>query len=160
VKLLLTCKLSSEDNPGSYHAENASELVRRLGITDNVVELGHVPYVLLHRVYGACDIYVTPAYAESFAHPLVEAMASGLPIVASGLPVHQEICGNAAVYFDPFSAEEACEQILRVALSNQLSRDMASRGELRSKDFSWRHHVDQIVTLAGKLSGRATSVQP
>ena len=64
-----------------------------------VVELGAVPYSLLHQVYRECDIYVTPAYAESFAHPLVEAMASGLPIVASDLAVHREICQDAAIYF-------------------------------------------------------------
>lgn len=158
VKLFLTCKLRSEDNPGSYHAERASNLLRRLGITDHVVELGAISYGLLHHVYRECDIYVSPAYAESFAHPLVEAMASGLPIVASSLPVHQEICGKAAVYFDRFSAEEASEQILRVALSNDLSRDMARQGESRSKDFSWRHHVDQIISIACNLNCSGVTV--
>jgi len=152
VKLFLTCKLRSEDNPGFYNAEKASSLVRRLGLNDHVVELGAIPYGLLHHVYRACDIYVSPAYAESFAHPLVEAMASGLPIVASSLPVHQEICGAAGVYFDRLSAEEASEQILHVALSSEISRDMARQGELRSKDFSWRHHVDQIISIVGNLN--------
>jgi glycosyltransferase involved in cell wall biosynthesis len=149
VKLFLTCKLRSEDNPGSYKAERASNLVRHLGLTEHVVELGEISYGLLHHVYRACDIYISPAYAESFAHPLVEAMASGLPVVASDLPVHQEICGAAGVYFDRFSAEEASEQILRVALSKELARDMARQGELRSKDFSWRRHVDQIISIVG-----------
>jgi glycosyltransferase involved in cell wall biosynthesis len=152
VKLFLTCKLRSEDNPGYYKTKRASNLVRRLGLTDHIVELGAISYGLLHHVYRACDIYVSPAYAESFAHPLVEAMASGLPIVASNLPVHQEICGAAGVYFDRFSAAEASEQILRVALSNDLSRDMARQGELRSKDFSWRHHVDQIISIVDNLN--------
>jgi len=152
VKLFLTCRLRSEDNPGSYNAERASNLVRRLGLNDHLVELGPIPYRLLHHLYGACDIYVSPAYAESFAHPLVEAMASGLPIVASDLPVHREICGTAAVYFDRFSAEEASEQILCVAQSRELSRDMARQGGLRAKDFSWRSHVDQIVSIACNLN--------
>jgi len=82
VKLFLTCKLSSGENPGSYRAEAAARLVRQLGISDHVVELGAVPYHLLHHIYRTCDIYVTPAYAETFAHPLVEAMASGLPTVS------------------------------------------------------------------------------
>ena len=158
VKLFLTCKLRSEDNPGSYNAERASNLVRRLGLNDHVVELGAIPYGLLHHLYGACDIYVSPAYAESFAHPLVEALASGLPIVASDLPVHREICGTAAVYFDRFSAEEGSEQILRVAQSSELSREMARQGGLRAKDFSWRHHVDQIISIACNLNRSGISV--
>jgi glycosyltransferase involved in cell wall biosynthesis len=158
VKLFLTCKLRSEDNPGSYNAGMASDLVRDLGPTNNVVELGTIPYGQLHHVYRACDIYVTPAYAESFAHPLVEAMASGLPVVASDLPVHHEICGAAAVYFDRFSAEGASEQILRVAQSGELSRDMARQGGLRSKDFSWRHHIDQIISIARNLNSCGVTV--
>ena len=158
VKLFLTCKLRSEDNPGSYNAERASNLVRELGVTEHVVELGAIPYGRLHHLYGACDIYVSPAYAESFAHPLVEAMASGLPIVASDLPVHREICGTAAVYFDCFSAQEASEQILRVAQSSELSREMARQGGLRAKDFSWRHHVDQIISIACNLNRSGISV--
>jgi glycosyltransferase involved in cell wall biosynthesis len=140
--------LRSRDNPGFYRAERATALIKRLGITQNVVELGSVPYPQLHRVYQACDMYVTPAYAESFAHPLVEAMASGLPVIASNLPVHREICGAAALYFPPFSAKELAQEILRVASSRELARDMAARGTLRSLEFSWRRHVDQIVELA------------
>ena len=83
IKLFLTCRLRSDENPGTYRANDAVSLVNQLGIADSVVELGSVPYPLLHQVYRACDIYVTPAYAESFAHPLVEAMASGLPVVAA-----------------------------------------------------------------------------
>ena len=89
VKLFLTCKLETGANPGSYDGAAAGSLVRSLGISDSVVELGPVAYQQLHHLYRACDLYVTPAYAETFAHPLVEAMASGLPIVASDLPVHQ-----------------------------------------------------------------------
>ena len=100
VKLFLTCRLRSEDNPGTYRAHAASALVTQLGVAESVVELGAIPYSLLHHVYRACSIYVTPAYAESFAHPLVEAMASGLPIVASDTGVHREICQDASLYFE------------------------------------------------------------
>ena len=122
LKLFLTCRLRSEDNPGSYRAEAASALVAQLGIGDSVVELGAVPYSLLHHLYRACSMYVTPAYAESFAHPLVEAMASGLPIVASDLAVHREICGDAAIYFQRFSAEELAARVYEIAASPQISR--------------------------------------
>jgi hypothetical protein len=119
LQLFLTCRLRSEDNPGSYNAEAASALVGQLGVGDSVVELGAVPYSLLHHVYRACSVYVTPAYAESFAHPLVEAMASGLPVVASDLAVHREICQDAAIYFQRFSPAELAEQVCRVAANGQ-----------------------------------------
>ena len=83
VKLLVTCKLAAGQNPGAYRPQAAAKLVKELGIGDLVVELGTIPYGQLHQLYRRANIYVTPAYAETFAHPLVEAMASGLPVVGS-----------------------------------------------------------------------------
>lgn len=152
IRLFLTCQLSSGANPGSYRTAMAAELVRELGIADEIVELGTVPYNLLHRVYRSCDIYVSAAYAETFAHPLVEAMASALPIVASGLAVHREICGNAALYFDRFSADALADQISSIASSPHAARSLGEQGLSRSRDFSWRRHVEQMVSLARQLS--------
>jgi glycosyltransferase involved in cell wall biosynthesis len=151
VKLFLTCRLRSEDNPGTYRAAAASALVTQLGIEDSVVELGTVPYSLLHHVYRACNMYVTPAYAESFAHPLVEAIASGLPVVASDSAVHREICEDAAIYFQRFSPEELAARVCQLAASGELSKQLSDRGQERSRDFSWDKHVDELLALAESL---------
>jgi len=93
--------------------------VRQLKLSREVVELGAVPYSALHHLYRSCDVYATPAYAETFAHPLVEAMASGLPVIASDLAVHREICGEAAVYFPRFAPESLAERIMQVCGSDE-----------------------------------------
>jgi glycosyltransferase involved in cell wall biosynthesis len=154
-KIFLTCRLSSENNPGQYQADTAAALIQQLGIANDVVELGTVPYSQLHHVYRACDIYLAPAYAESFAHPLVEAMASGLPVVASDLPVHREICDAAAVYFERFSPSELVSRVIQVANSAELRRDMANLGRKRAFDFSWTKHVTELTSLAQQLVERS-----
>ena len=151
LRLFLTCRLRSEDNPGSYRAQAAADLVAQLGIADLVVELGAVPYPLLHQVYRACNIYVAPAYAESFAHPLVEAMASGLPVVAADSAVHREICQDAALYFPRFSPEALGDRVCQVEESAWLSKTLSERGQQRSRAFSWNQHVDQLLDLAANL---------
>ena len=151
VRLLLTCQLRSEANPGNYHAEAAADLVRQLDLLDEVVELGAIPYGALHQLYPACNIYVTPAYAETFAHPLVEAMSCGLPVAASDLPVHREVCGAAALYFQRFSPEELAARIMEIAGSSDLAARMSAAGRARSEDFSWSKHVDQLLSLADQL---------
>jgi len=151
VKLFLTCRLEPGANPGSFRTEAAARLVQELGVTSNLVELGAVPYHLLHHVYRACDLYVTPAYVETFAHPLVEAMASGLPVIASDLTVHQEVCGNAALYFATFSPELLAETVCRVAQSPELLQRMSECGLARSRDFSWKDHVAQVIAIAEEL---------
>jgi len=156
LKLYLTCRLSTGENPGTYQTEEARSLLnglRREGLSGNceIIELGATPYSSLHQLYRACHAYVTPAYAESFAHPLVEAMSSGLPVVASDLPVHREICGNAALYFPRFSPDELAECVFRLCESPEVARELSTNGLRRSQDFSWERHVSQMLALAGNL---------
>ncbi len=154
VKLFLTCKLETGANPGSYDAGAAGNLVRTLGIGDSVVQLGPVPYEQLHHLYRACDLYVTPAYAETFAHPLVEAMASGLPIVASDLPVHKEVCGDAAEYFCRFSPEALAKAVGTAVMDK--SR-LSVNGKARAAEFSWSKHVHLLLHAAGELGERVAA---
>jgi glycosyltransferase involved in cell wall biosynthesis len=151
VKLLLTCKLIAGENPGSYRAEAAADLVKELGISDMVVELGSIPYRQLHLLYRRADVYVTPAYTETFAHPLVEAMASGLPVLASDLAVHREICEDAALYFPRFSPQMLSEGLMQVVRSAETSQRMAAAGWARSRQFSWSAHVDKILELSNTV---------
>jgi glycosyltransferase involved in cell wall biosynthesis len=152
VKLLLTCKFMDGENPGTYHSRGAARLVRELGVSDMVCELGAIPYSRLHQLYRRADMYVSPAYTETFAHPLVEAMASGVPVVASDLPVHREICEDAARYFARFSAEELADRVVEIASSNDLGGQMHTRGRARSAAFSWRKHVEELLRLAESLT--------
>jgi glycosyltransferase involved in cell wall biosynthesis len=158
VKLFLTCTLEAGANPGSYDGSQAGKMVRDLGISDSVVELGAVPYGSLHHLYRACDLYVTPAYTETFAHPLVEAMASGLPVVASDLAVHQEVCGDAALYFPRFSAECLAESVASV-LGSEMRSKLTLAGKDRLAHFSWFKHVGSLLQIARELceNGQASN---
>jgi glycosyltransferase involved in cell wall biosynthesis len=153
VKLLLTCKLCAGENPGTYNPERAAKLVSELGVKkeEMLVELGAVPYDQLHHLYRRADVYVTPAYTETFAHPLVEAMASGLPVIASDLDVHREICGDAALYFPRFSSEELAARVAELSKSPETMKHMAALGEERSRQFSWKTHVDKLLKLSDML---------
>ncbi len=151
VKLLLTCQLSAGKNPGAYRPEAAADLVKGLNVRDMVVELGAIPYEKLHHLHAHADVYVSPAYTETFAHPLVEAMASGVPVTASDLAVHREICGDAAVYFERFSPEALAACVTQIARAPEMSRHMAARGLERSRQFSWKAHAEKILELSQAL---------
>ncbi len=155
VKLLLTCQLAAGKNPGPYHPEGAASLVNQLDVAEMIVELGMVPYQALHQLYTRADIYITPAYTETFAHPLVEAMACGLPVVASDLEVHREICEGAARYFPKFSPERLAQTVTEVATSPETAQDMVAVGAERARQFSWKGHVEQILALSFQLAGLA-----
>ena len=150
IKLFLTCRLAPGENPGAYKTDYAARLIRELGIADDVIQLGHVPYSQLHQLYRACHIYVSAAYAESFAHPLVEAMACGLPMAVSDTPVHHEISGNAALFFDRFAPGDLANAVQRLVHSPSLSAELSEQALHRAGDFSWKRHVDTILELAAQ----------
>jgi glycosyltransferase involved in cell wall biosynthesis len=151
VKLFLTCRLKSGENPGAYRADSAASVVQHNQGSSSIIELGTIPYRSLHHLYRASQIYVSPAYAESFAHPLIEAMSSGLPVVASDLAVHREICEDAALYFSRFSPGELAERVLQIHESPQLEEKLSSDGTRRARDFSWSDHVDRLLVMAEEL---------
>ena len=153
VKLLLTCNLSSGENPGAYRPDAAARLLSDLGVAGMVVELGTIPYRQLHHLYRRADMYVTPAYTETFAHPLVEAMSCGVPLLASDLPVHREICGDAAIYFSRFSAEALARCVVRLCAEPDISKNLIRIGQERWPRFSWKQHVQEILTLSEMLLG-------
>lgn len=155
IRLLLTCNLASGKNPGAYRTEAAARLVKQLGVSEMIVELGSIPYQQLHNLYRRADVYVSPAYTETFAHPLVEAMASGVPVVASDIPVHREICGEAGVYFPRFSPDDLALAVAQVLSSPETARHMADAGRRRSHQFSWKTHVEQILQLCDGLANPA-----
>ena len=150
VRLFITCKLLEGSNPGSYSTRAALSLAQQLGIRDNIVELGPIDYSKLHHLYRACDVYVTASYAETFAHPLAEAMACGLRIVASDLPVHREVCGGSARYFPRFCPEALAQRVLEAASSE--------RPKPQTELFSWRQHVEKLLTLARELAYKSGPV--
>jgi glycosyltransferase involved in cell wall biosynthesis len=157
VRLFLTSKLQDDANPGTYRTQRASALIQQLGIRNEVVELGAIPYRSLHHVYRACDIYVTSAYTETFAHPLVEAMASGLPIAASDLPVHREVTAGAALYFPRFSPEALAQCVARVATTADFAARLSAAGRQRATHFSWKKHVEELLKLAFSIARRPAS---
>ncbi len=154
VQLFLTCQLEDGVNPGTYKTRRAVKLIEQLAISDEVVQLGAIAYRSLHHLYRACDIYVTPAYTETFAHPLAEAMASGLPIVASDLAVHREVTAGSACFFPRFSSEQLAECVMRLAIDGSLRTTLSAEGKRRSLDFSWKAHVNKLLEMIQSIRQR------
>jgi len=109
---------------------------------------GPIPYEDVGRFYADSDIFVFPSLAESFGHPLVEAMAIGLPIVASDIPICREICGEGAVYFNPYDPEDLARKIVVLKDEPRLRRQLGQYGRKRAQtQFNWNDHVRRFVEI-------------
>jgi glycosyltransferase involved in cell wall biosynthesis len=106
-------------------------------------------------LYSDADVFVYPSLVESFGHPLLEAMAAGLPVVAADTPVNQELCGDAALYFSALDATECAARIATVWGDPTLRERLVKRGKQRVQRFTWRQHVAGLVAaFRGELERR------
>ena len=147
VQLVLTTDIRRGAVYGGYDATAASDLIDELGVRGRIAMLGAVSHSQLHHLYKLCDAFACPSYSESFGHPLIEAMATGLPIAAADLPVHREVCGEAAIYFNAFDERAVAAQCTRVLTEPALAEKLKVAGHVRQSLFSWDDHVLALVTL-------------
>jgi glycosyltransferase involved in cell wall biosynthesis len=138
-------RASLEQNPmcPNFSAERA--LYRDLHASGVAFDTDWKRYTTLPDLYRSADIFVFSSYTESFGHPLVEAMATGLPVVASDIPVNRELCGEAAVYFPTFDAEACAAAIRRVAEDGELRRGLREAALARAAAFTWERHAGALM---------------
>ncbi len=140
-------QLTLDGKGTGQHTSMPSEeyaLLQSLG--DTVKCLGVLSYEKTWHQYLNADVFVFPSLTESFGHPLVEAMATQLPVIASDISIHREICGTAARYFLPMDAKALANQICEAASNLQLRQEMADAGRQRVKDFLWEDHVVRLLS--------------
>lgn len=122
------------------HADYFAQMKRVIaneGICSQVHLLGEVEYPQMPALYAGARLFAFPSYLETFGHPLIEAIASGVPVVSSNASVMPEICGDAALYFDPFDSDELAQVMYNILTDDSLWEKMRCRGIERAKEFSW-----------------------
>ncbi|MBZ9572238.1 glycosyltransferase family 4 protein [Patescibacteria group bacterium] len=132
--------------------EEDKELLDNLQIKDNIIFTGKIPYEKIDSLYKKADIFLWPTLTESFGHPLIEAMASGLPIIASDIPVNREVCADSALYFEPLNPEDLVDKIKLVIANTKLREKLIEKSRERSKLFRWEAHVKRLLSIFQRLS--------
>jgi glycosyltransferase involved in cell wall biosynthesis len=109
--------------------------------------IGYVPISLMPSLYKESYALVFPSLFEGFGFPLVEAMASGCPVVASDISSIPEVCGDAVLYFDPYNKRSLTIQLERIIADKILYDDLRERGLIRAKNFSWPKAVQELKKI-------------
>ncbi len=107
------------------------ERIRKVGLEDRIVNVGPIAHEDLEDYYRACDCLLMPTRLESFSGSYLEAMHFGLPILTSDLDFAHEICGNAALYFNPWDARSIKDAILQLKGNSELSAELVVNGKRR-----------------------------
>lgn len=122
-------------------------------VAAGTVELGKVSYDALPDLYAKHDVFVFPSVSETFGHPMIEALASGIPVIAADVPVNREVLGDAALYFTPFRPSELAQCLRRLDEDPALRARLAEAGRQRATaSFDWNDHVGRLLDLLEQLA--------
>ncbi len=111
---------------------------RELQRSPGVSAPGHVSEVVLHGLASAASSLVWLSLHEGFGLPLVEAMASGCPVVALRTRANEEVLGSAACYLETLDAEALAGSLLHVAESAETRNQLIANGLERARIFDRR----------------------
>jgi alpha-1,3-rhamnosyl/mannosyltransferase len=113
--------------------------------------LGFVPSADLPLLFAGARLFLFPSLYEGFGLPLLEAMASGTPVVCSNASTLPEVAGNAAAMCDPKDADELSRLIAKGLEDETWRNEARLRGLLRAHSFSWENCAEETLAVYKEL---------
>ena len=142
VRLILTLP----KDPPSAQFRGLSSLIEALDLHDVIENAGTLKDTSeLQDIYASLDLFVFPSLCESFGLPMVEAMASGLPLLVADTPENLEVTGGAALSFGRMDDEDLARQLDKVMANAALYESCAAASIKRAQDFSWRSAAEKTI---------------
>ncbi|HEV7214391.1 MAG TPA: glycosyltransferase, partial [Chloroflexota bacterium] len=91
----------------------------------------------LAALYRGASLFLYPSFYEGFGLPPLQALAAGLPVIASRSGALPEVLGDAVYYVDPGQPQQLAQAIIHLVGHADAARDLAARGPSRAACFSW-----------------------
>lgn len=128
--------------------------VRDTGAEHYVHLLGYVPSAHLLGLYQGAELFFMPSLYEGFGFPVLEAMDSGVPVLAARSGSLPEVGGDAVLYCDGNSVDAMADAIGSVLSDAALRAELASRGRLRARRFTWESTARQVLECCALACAR------
>lgn len=128
------------------------EYIHMNRLSDQVFFLHDVPDADLPALYQLAHCMVYLSHYEGFGLPVIEAMASGCPVIASSVSCLPEIGADAALYCEPKDEKGIGEMIIKLMEDENLQQELANRGKERARFFHPEYRVNAMMDLYRKVA--------
>lgn len=148
------------------YARKVRREISKLALESDVVMLGAIPYTEMPYLYQNAIINIFASHCENCPNILLEALASGRPVVTSREPPMPEFAADAALYFDPANPVELSECLARLLSDQKSMRTLANKAIERSRAYNWVETASATWSAIAKLAeiapavGTSTAGQP
>jgi glycosyltransferase involved in cell wall biosynthesis len=125
--------------------EDIELLAKELGIMAEVLFLDAISDSMLPSLYRHARLFIYPSIAEGFGMPIIEAMASGTPVITSRTSALSEIAAEAAVLIDPYDPVGLADAINDLLEDKERAARLRTLGSDRARDFNWDVEANKLV---------------
>lgn len=136
---------------GWLSAEEIRETARELRIENDIILTGYIPPEDLNGLFQGADLFLFPPYYEEFGTPALEAMASGIPVIASKIPALEEVLGASAVFVDPDDDKGWMGAINSVMRDESRREELKKAGLEQAKKYSWEKTARETLDIYKKV---------
>jgi len=133
-----------------HQFEDIKKIITDNKLENEVIITGYVDQKDLPLIYNHAEIFLFPTLYEGFGLPILEAMASGVPVLASNFAPHTEVGSDAAFYADPHSPQSLADAIVKILETPELKQKLKEKGLARAKEFSWHKTAEEIYQIIKK----------
>src|SRR3989338_9629 len=133
-----------------YFYKRLKNKAQSLRLSDKVIFLQNVSDKELSNLYQNALALIMPSLMEGFGLPALEAMANNCLVLASNIPSLKEVCGDAALYFNPLSINELADKLSMIAIHNTEYKELEEirkRGIERARKFSWQKMARETLKV-------------
>lgn len=139
---LVICGRPDKQNP------EIAQLVQQRQLSNpDIVTPGFVSDEDLAAIYSAATVYVHPSWYEGFGIMILEAFASGVPVVTSNTSSLPEVVGDAGLLVDPKNTDELVDAIERILSDEKMANELIQKGLARVKQYSWKEMAKQTLAV-------------
>jgi glycosyltransferase involved in cell wall biosynthesis len=121
--------------------------LKRLNLNTRIHFLGHVADERLAGYYRGATAFVMATLTEGFCLPVVEAMASGCPVIASHIRTISEVLGHAGILVNPTDTKGLCDSMTLIATDNKKRVRYQLLGFKRVKNYSWDVFAEKVYNI-------------
>jgi alpha-1,3-rhamnosyl/mannosyltransferase len=131
----------------SGHAQPVIDRAQSLACAERLHFLSGLDEPTIQAVYRGADVFIFPTLSEGFGLPPLQAMACGVPVIASDLPVMREVLGDAAHYVDPHSIGDITRSLMAVTSDDSIRQGLSGAGPRRAANFTWEATARQTLEV-------------
>lgn len=131
-----------------YFYRKLRKRVKDEKLDSSIIFYGQASDQELANLYQNAKALIIPSLMEGFGLPLLEAMENECLILASEIPVFKEVCGDAALYFDPYNINNMVEKINKVYYKESINFGILIKNGLKiAKNFSWEKMAEETLKI-------------